>query len=473
MAFALLVVECVVYGIVLIRIIQSIFTKEFLARIKKLNPLFYITALFFILCAISVNEAIWPIFFGIYFISLFLSPGDEKDDEKIFVSLSDALIISFFAIQSFAFLHRPYDQVRYVGAFSNSNVNGMFYICVYFGWLGKLSFLEKNEGKKFLRVIHFLFACAMWSFALLTISRSTLIAFIMTTILFLITNEVVIMKKKFLKGFLLKGICMFCVFALSFPIVFICVRYIPALRHHPIWITEYKEEFVHSYDPWNSEKYTEIDEFYNAFIGRFDPEDIDDRGAVITKEQVPLDKHNAGPDAVETPEEPQGEYIVEDGAVISYPDGVMPGADPEHPAYEYETYEGIEKILGIRKYIFGYYFRFLNLSGHEPEYPTAYLHPWYMVPHAHNSYLQIAYCFGIVQGIMFAAISLFAFLFPVVYVFVKKDKAPWHFGITAMWEFGIILISMTENLAFPGKMLFSVLFLSLLPLMCVGKKSEQ
>ncbi len=468
MAFAALVIEALLYGLIIIRIIYGFIKKDILKRLSNLNPLFYVCLAFFILCAVSVSEALWPIYLGVVFISFYLSFESKKDDELFFVSLSDALIISFFLIQSFAFLHRPYDQTRYVGAYTNSNVNGMFYYAVYLGWLSKYSYLRKKGKPKWIGVIHFLFAAAMWSFALLTMSRSVLLAFVVTTVIYFIMSEVIILRYKFVKGFLLNGVLMFLVFVISFPIVFSCVRYIPALRHHPIWITEYSEDFVHSYDPWNSEKYVEMDEFFGTLIGRFDPENVDSRNTDVKKEEVLLEERNASPDSLSKTLETEEDTPVineKDGRVISYPDGVLPGSDKDHPAYTFEEYKGVEKIFGIRKYIFGYYFRNLNLFGHKEEYPFAYILPWFDVPHAHNSYLQTAYCFGIPAGIILLGISLFACVYPFVFAVKNKRETPWYFTFVCVCQVGILMISITENIALPGKMLFSLLFITLLPLM--------
>ncbi len=491
MAFAAWVIEGVFYGLILIRIITLYIKKEMRPLLEKRNYLFSIAIGFFIWSTISINKAVWPLFYGIFFYGFFLAPSDEKDNECLFVSVCDSLIIAFFVIQSFAFLHRPYDQLRYVGAFTNSNVNGMFYYCVYLGWLGKYLYLQKNENPKALRVIHFLFACAMWSFVLLTISRSSLVAFVLTTIIFLLLGELMVLRKKFLKGFLLKGICMLCVFALSFPLVFACVRYIPALRHHPIWITEYSEDFVHSFDPWNSEKYTELKEFSDYFFKRFNVNQIDTKGAMIIEENL-MEENKSAPvgapilevatndtvsDSETVEENASAEPVIVNGTVISYPDGVIPGTDESHPAYTYEEYKGLEKILGIRKYIWGYYFRNIRILGCEEEYPSAYILRWYRVPHAHNSYLQVTYCFGIFAGILFAGISLYSLIFSFVHTIIKKDKTPWYFVFVNCVHFGVFLISLTENIAFPGKMLFSLFFITLLPLMIgrprIDEKKEQ
>ena len=473
MAFALLVVECVFYGLIIIRIIYSIVKKEIGREFKKLNPLFFVCLAFFLFAAVSANQATWPLFYGIFFISFYLAPNDEKDSETLFLSLADALLISFFLIQSFAFLHRPYDQVRYVGAYTNSNLNGMFYFCAYIAWLSKYVYLCKKEAHKAFKIIHFLFACAMWSFALLTISRSSLMAFVFSTIVFLVTAEILMLKKNFVKGFLLKGLLMFLVFVLSFPLVFACVRFIPPLRHHPIWITEYSEDFVHSYDPWNSPKYVDLKEFFGTFVGRFDIENVDEKSGVTTEQKL-IKENNAAPnDSTETASENDGSYEVKGDKVVSYPDGVIPGTDAAHPAYESETYKGLEIIHGIRKYIYGYFLTHLNFRGHEREYPFIWLFSWYQVLHAHNSYLQIAYCFGIIPGLLFSAISLYGTVKPIVLIFKKKEKAEWYLVFIALAQTGIFVISIVENISFPGKMMFSLLFVTLLPLMRLGKGKEE
>ena len=295
-------------------------------------------------------------------------------------------------------------------------------------------------------------------------------AFVFATVVFLVTAELAIMKKTFLKGFLLKGICMFCIFALSFPLVFACVRFLPPLRHHPVWITEYSEDFVHSYDPWNSPKYTDLDEFFNEFLGRFDVNNVDEKSGVSTEEVI-LEEKKAAPGGKN--EAPAGEKIIKDGEVISYPDGIAPGTDPAHPAYTVESYQGLEKILGIRKYIYGFYLKNLNLLGHEREYPFVWLFSWYQVLHAHNSYLQIAYCFGIIPGILITGVSLFGMVFPFVYIIKKKGNVPWYLVFTACAQTGIFVVSIVENISFPGKMMFSLLFVTLLPLMRITKKKDE
>jgi len=42
--------------------------------------------------------------------------------------LANGIILGFFLIQIFAYGFRPYDEVRYKGAYSNCNVNSLMYL---------------------------------------------------------------------------------------------------------------------------------------------------------------------------------------------------------------------------------------------------------------------------------------------------------------------------------------------------------
>lgn len=56
---------------------------------------------------------------------------------------------------------------------------------------------------------------------------------------------------------------------LTFPICFSATRYLPPVFHHPVWFWgEWSEGKVHSWDPWNSEKFVDIDEYLDAALGR-------------------------------------------------------------------------------------------------------------------------------------------------------------------------------------------------------------
>ena len=95
-----------------------------------------------------------------------------------------------------------------------------------------------------------------------------------------------------------------------------------------------------------------------------------------------------------------------DERVISYEDNIVPGTDYQHPAYLYEKYNGIERVLGIRKYIYDFYIRRFNFAGHDIDYKTYWLLNTYSTPHAHNSYIQFTYSFGIIAGTVFFLISM-------------------------------------------------------------------
>lgn len=61
------------------------------------------------------------------------------------------------------------------------------------------------------------------------------------------------------------GLCVI----ILFPVVFSAVRWLPPLRHHPVWYAgEWSEDRVYSFDPPDSEQYTCFDEFMDLLLDR-------------------------------------------------------------------------------------------------------------------------------------------------------------------------------------------------------------
>lgn len=72
------------------------------------------------------------------------------------------------------------------------------------------------------------------------------------------------------RHWLLQGILLSICIVLLFPVVYGCVRYLPTVLHHPVWFEgEYHEDYsVHSYDPWNSDRYISFEEALENNVGR-------------------------------------------------------------------------------------------------------------------------------------------------------------------------------------------------------------
>lgn len=256
-----------IYVAVVIRLFFSLLYE----KKAKITPVFAIWSAFCIFAILSINESLWPLWFFSMFGSFYLAPLKRGEPEEILEGIVSGMLIGFFWIQSRAFLYRPYDlSPRYRGHYTNENVNAMFYMTTYIAWLIKMSIYRIRKNTK-PYVIAFLFASSMWAFVFITGCRSVMLGFIGITFFYWIIESRFIGKnvlRTFLARVVLMGICA----VISFLPVFICARYIPPLRHHPIWYgSEYCEESVMSWDPIDSPKYMELEDVLETGLGRFNP----------------------------------------------------------------------------------------------------------------------------------------------------------------------------------------------------------
>lgn len=448
------------YGIVAIRLVYQLFEKKASKEKMRIRPAFIIWFAMLFLAAISINKAIWPIWFIVMFTGFFFAPSDKKMVENIFLGVIEGIIISFFVIQSKAFLYRPYDYVRYKGFFQNSNQNSMFYLFVYVAWLGKLAYLRFKEANKWYYRFCLLMASAMWAFEMLTIGRVGLLAFVVVTIFFVLAEEIFIYKTKFI-GFLKRGLLMFLLLVVTFVPVYGCVRYIPALRHHPVWFDDYNEETsVFSWDPMDSEKYVSLKEFFETFLGRFDYGNMENElvESESTKKVAirPLTRGVVLAGGVD--------IAVSESVLKSVTAVLMAGSSADNPFCDVEVYENaLEKALGIRRYIYGYFLQNMTVFGHEEVYPNVWIKSDYMIMHAHSSYLQFAYCYGILTGVLLLGLSLGVPIGTFVKMYKKGKAMPWYFLFTMCAILGFAVISIAETACFVGYMLFSLLNICILP----------
>lgn len=430
------------YGILIIRLIYQYFSKKNEKNNRHLTLIFVLWFIMMGWAALSVNKSLWPLWFLVIFMCYYLAPLDKKTMGLIFEGICNGIILAFFYYQSKAFLHRPYDELRYKGVYFNCNINAMFYGTTYVAWLGKLAFLRRKKANKWAYGVCFVFTAAMWDFLIFTMSRACILAFIAVTIVFLVSEEILIYKTRF-RGFFKKGVLLFVVAVMMFLPVYGCIRYIPALRHHPIWIGDYSEDKVHSFDPINSEKYTDLNEFFGTFLGRFD-----------------YSEEGWKPD-------------VEEYDPADYAD-TEKGSSKYNPIYSEDevVYTNVfERALDTRLYVYKYYFGELNLWGHEDSFKEIWITPTFS-GHAHNSYLMIGYWFGIVP---FAALVLLCVITPVITLKKAKkegENLPWYclFSVCGIVFFSVV--SLTETACILGEFPFVLLMLSLLPFVTKEKESE-
>lgn len=217
---------------------------------------------------LSPYRAVWPVWFLAVFGLFYLTKFESKDFMDLQEAMVDGIIIAFFILQIYAYGYRPFDVDRYVGAFSNSNMTALHYLVTYTAVLIKIHFLVMKEKAKKWRYLFWAGAAVILDFQILTMTRTAWAVSFVITVLF----GVIVIKKIWKQSWnsvLVKGIGLTASMFIFFPVIFATVRWLPTVLHHPVWYEgEWREEKVHSFDPADSEKYTDFDEFMGDVLKR-------------------------------------------------------------------------------------------------------------------------------------------------------------------------------------------------------------
>ena len=405
-------------GIPLYQIAKNIFIKKTVQI--KWNAVIILVVAMVCCMMLSPYHAVWPVWFLVIFGMFYLTRFQEENFKDLREAMTDGIMIAFVLLQLYAYGYRPFDAPRYVGAFSNSNMTALHYLVTYVAVLFKLHFLVTNESSKKWRIVFFVGAAGLLDFQILTMTRTAWVISAVITFLF----GILVVKnlwKKSGKAILLRGMTLGICAIVLFPVVFATVRWLPPLRHHPIWYEgEWGENKVHSFDPPNSEKYTDFDEFMGTILERL---------KIISSIRNPLVlKAQAAEDIEYRP------------VSLSGPENLTPS-------------------LRIRLTIYKAYLQDLNWTGHGkqeghyiiPEIDTFVWHP-------QNLWIQVAYYYGIPAGILFSILSVLLFGKQIGAV-VKHGENQYAF-IPLLISIVFFLYGMTELVWTIGQMiLFLFLFI--------------
>ncbi len=387
------------------------------------------------LMTFSRSGRLWPVWFAAMFGMFYVTRFTREKLEQLFEAMVDATIVAFFVIQIYAYGFRPYDVIRYLGAYPNSNVASLHYLVVYTMVLCKLHYLEKKNAKKGWRIFFFLGAAGLLDFMFLTMGRTSWVTAIVITCFYGIFVIWKNWKKKF-SGVIARGAALVAAFVVLFPAVFGTVRFLPAVLHHPVWYGgEYSIEKVHSFDPADSPKYIEMDEFLEAVFGRIvgtfykgNTTREDEAGNATGEASVAGNSTdnvvtgeagttggNVGAgstDNIVAENAEDGENADRENAE---PDNVNSVVAVDDSQNSYEIIEkigpeGMDEALNIRLSIYAAYLRNLNWFGHpdaEGHYQFADID--YFSWHAQNVWLQMAFSYGIPSGILFLILTVLLF----------------------------------------------------------------
>lgn len=403
-------------------VVKQIFQEIFVDKTKTFRPNLpgWLWIALSVLMICSVSGRMWPLWYLLMFGSFYLTEYGKKDRTALWDGMINGTILSFFGIQIFAYGFRPYDTLRYVGAFNNCNTMALYYLMVYMMVLYKLHILQLQGGKKGWKLFYLTGAGGLLSFQLFTMGRTAWVTSAVVTVLY----GLIVVKKLWEKKWhqvLLRGCALALAVVVTFLPVFYTIRWLPTILHYRVWYSgEYDEKKVHSFDPPDSYKYVELDEFLEALLGR------------IANTLKRADAHNP--------------FVL--------------------TAYASEDYERVplvhvswteDKGLLMRLTIYKAYLKDMTWYGNNSNTGYYYIgdeayHSW----HAQNLWLQIGYYFGIPAGILLIVLSVV-----MVYYYyrriLERSKNPYaiipFFMCILCFTFGLM-----EVVWNPGQLIMFLIF---------------
>lgn len=415
-----IMIDIWIWGYVLICTGINVFLAGKLPRLRR--GFAAVWFLMMLLMVVSRSELLWPLCYLTMFGTFYLTGYDTAEREDLFQGALNGIIAAFFLFQGHCFLFRPYDRVRYAGWYSNSNNNALFYLIVLAAVLTKLYFVIYENKNKWCRLYYLLGAGTVLSFIFMTIGRAAWITAVVMVAVFLIFLCGAEKKKHFIRNGLILVLCV----CLTFPLCFAAARYIPPLRHHPVWwfTDEYSESRVHSWDPWDSEKYVEIDDLFEESMGR-----VVQSVQELLEHVFPALKVNAAE--------------IEKVSVLTLEEG--------------------EDSYLVRASIYKHFWNELNWLGHKQNEIGVQMTPGYWVGHAHNIFLQFGTDFGIPVMILFFGILLWSL--GICFMRWKKEKDKrWAGGF--LWLLIPLIFGMFEYAWGAGSLMLLMVFCSWRQVIC-------
>ena len=368
-------------------------------------------------------EKTWVFTAVLPFTAMFFLKMTPASRSRFLRNLTNGILLSFGLVCLFCLQHRPHHYwmlYRYGGIFHTVACTGMYLAVVIGAAVGKLYGKLRDKKGMLQRCYgeYFVAACA-FGFVLLSMSRTAMLTCTVAVAAVAGLAAVTYHKtpKRLLQEF---GLLALVIFA-SFPMVYTAIRMVPAVVNDPVrYDIEFQDEsfMVYKGDPINSDKYMTVERFFLALFGRFQKENTDSteeaRIQSIREIQAYREAQNL--------EEVQN-LLVYNGNMIS---GIHVRAFAQQSVQAADTASDEEEdnpskndISNGRFEIFGDYFQALELGGHPKMAPVKEDGEDYA--HAHNSYLQVAYNFGIIAGVLFLAICVLS-LWRSISLFYRQGK---------------------------------------------------
>lgn len=385
----------------LIQCIAALLNGEL--RLKKPVPLKIIYGLLWLVFSALMYvyrfEKTWVFTATLPFLAMLFMHFTLASSSRFLKNFTNGILLGFGLVTLFCFMHRPYHYwmlYRYGGIFHTVACTGMYLAVVFGAALGKL--LGKLKDRRGIIIncpLECFLASAAAGYIFLTMSRTAYLTAFVTAALSMLLSAAVFHKR--ILDVLKETGVLILLALICFPLVFSAVRMIPAVINKPVrYDIEHQDRgfMIYRGDPIDSDKYMTVPRFFSTLFGRFASEEDDSD-----------DKAHA-----------------EERNYLAYTRNDLAGLDIRAAQGSKADMAQNDASNG-RFEIFADYLKALSLKGHEKMALVSESGKEHV--HAHNSYLQIAYNFGIIAGAVFLAVCA-ASLYGAVRLALKQGE---KFGI--------------------------------------------
>lgn len=389
------------YGILFIRMVYKFFLERKKPQIR-LMP--FIVCMIMLLGMVFIRiDYDWTKAIIMICVFLYLTNFKEKDLNNLYCGIIDGIIVGFFVIQIQAWMYRPYDKIRYEGMYTHPNLNALFYLCAYWAALGKWYLLKLKQRNVLLRIPFILLAGLIIGTMFYTGGRASFISAIVMTLVFLVFQSISRKKWKILE-FVIDGFAVVLSIGVCIMPAFWLIRYVPMYVREPLYFAADEiyglEKKVQKHDQNDSVKYIEFDlaitKMFDRYLWFLDEATAEAIEAFIRD----------FPDSLELSLKADAAEL-EEFITFKLTATVEPGTDKYHPLVSSDDGEGIyDSRIDIYKYFLGK----LKLIGDEDTIQGVWISRGYFASHCHNVFLQFAYDFGIIVGVIFILFVLISYI---------------------------------------------------------------
>ena len=451
---AVFMVAVFVWGVILAKTIRTWNDK----KLRKVNlPVAVIWILMCIGMILAAHGKRWPLMMTVTFTLFFLQYDSDRRCRRVIRNFENAVLVNFGLILILCLLYRPYEYYqfyRYPMWFHTVASTGMYLILVETVAVVRL-YMRMHKMRSIFCGCMKEWICygVVTAYIVFTAARTTLMG--VCGILAILLIAAIVTERLSWKQYIRVFGSMMLMVVLSVPVCYTATRCIPAVVNEPRYMVAELEDFkeaVKKGDAPDSYKYMNFKALMRLLGERFGlPEFMvrpfaDD---ALAKPQQ-MDMQSLGDLASGSTDGSEIGLVQEEVQLLT-------SADQDDGQEQEVQTSKINEMSNGRIGIFKMYLKELNWTGHDSM--VLRHEDGTQIAHSHNTFIQMAYDFGILTGILSLGLCLFVIMRAVILIWKGQDRSEAMY-LSLMISAAYLITSISEYTGNPNMPLgFAYLFL--------------